>query len=740
MSRALLCSLTALAMAAFLLLQPRPSWEGLGLVLGAISLALELLSIPQKRFGFFTSSFSCNLAMALLPSLGPGAAVRVLLLSIGLRTLLKGAIHEDREDWGARWREALADLNTQLVPMTFLAVHPGLDLANSVLACSLHWPLALLLSTWLAEELPDFVAQERREVIWLTGTLQLALGFLGVAMAQGFQIGRWEGFWLLPVLLVLQRSARTEAVRLDVLEAERLWNQEQIAQAHLAQTRQDLQSKIDELEFLEEFAARLARVETLELAGETILRHLGQLTGSPGLALWLVSEDKFRLLYHLGPACPVEPNAVLQCARSLQNLHLPEGTLYSLDGEGVVYVHKAAIEKEGKRFVPLLLRQALLGLQSARRHQAQRAQTEELAQWVNLLVFLLDGARALSGTLESPVLVERFSQLLEPLSASGQVILEPSGLARRWGTGQPSPSEDLSLELKDEGGRLGQLVLKAPGVPFNSKQKWVLQALCLHLAGALRAAEYHGQVSQTLLELRQTQAQLVQSSKMAAMGQFAAGVAHEINSPLAAIGVALDAATSRLEEGSPIVKRLELARKGVEKATAIIAKLLYYSREGSQGRQQVAVGKIIQDTMEIFGPQMEKAGLAIDLQTPVDPQVEVNLNEIQQVLVNLLLNARDATSDVTSPRVRLSVGQEGREALLEVSDNGPGVPEEVGQRIFEPFFTTKGIGQGTGLGLSVSYQIAENHRGQLLWKGGSTFQLRLPLAQEALAANPNPAA
>lgn len=765
MVRAVACSLVALGLFLYLLSQATPTLNWQFGTLAGISVLLELLAVPQKRFGLFSTSFSGNFASALIPSVGPSAAALVTVTGITLRTLFKGAIRGQTEDWPTRWREALIDLNAQLVPLAYLQWQDSHDAAASLVALSLHWPLVLLLPAWLAKELPDFALDEWREVIWLTGSLHLSSGFLGVALALAFNHGQAEGFWLLPVLFILQRSARTEALRLEGIDAERLQAREEKARLELALTQHHLQGKVSELTFLEECASSLARSRGLDQAVEVILSHLQRLSQGHSVALWLNQGEDLRLVSpDAQKFADINPPLLLSCTKSGQPTTLQQGhekcSIWPLQGEGLAGVRGPSLTQEEEMLLRLLIRQAALGLQSAHRYEDQHASLQELAQaneqmrlWLDRLVVLLDGARALSATLESSVLLERFSQLMESLCGAGAVMLDDQ-LGVSWGLPGPAPflrelaenfpadqmlavrvvgeGSVMMVRLADEGGQFGFLVLVGQPIDFSTGMQRVVQILCYHLASALRGADYHAQVTQTLVELRQTQAQLVQSSKMAAMGQFAAGVAHEINSPLAAITIALETAETRVQDPQSTLRRLALARKAVDKATAIIRKLLYYSREGSQSNQLTPIARIVRDTLEIFGPQLENAGVSLEYQPSADPLVSVNENEIQQVLINLMLNARDATTGQAERKVVIRTLQEGERAVIEVEDNGPGIAPEIQSRIFEPFFTTKDIGEGTGLGLSVSYQIAHNHEGDLVLASsseqGTLFRLRLPVA------------
>lgn len=234
------------------------------------------------------------------------------------------------------------------------------------------------------------------------------------------------------------------------------------------------------------------------------------------------------------------------------------------------------------------------------------------------------------------------------------------------------------------------------------------------------------------LERCQTQAGLHQNSKLAAIGQLAAGVAHELNTPLGAISVALGLARRNLEKNpEKAIARLELASKSVEQVRVIVAKLLNYSRTSDGERRRTSLGEVLQDAVQLVGQSFQLEG--VPLETPESAEefwVEANAGEIQQVLINLLGNARLAVAGRPDGVVRVGLGP----GLVTVEDNGPGVNEADVQRIFEPFFTTRDIGQGVGLGLSISREIMTNHQGELSYRrsalGGACFEVRLPEVRE----------
>jgi two-component system NtrC family sensor kinase len=281
----------------------------------------------------------------------------------------------------------------------------------------------------------------------------------------------------------------------------------------------------------------------------------------------------------------------------------------------------------------------------------------------------------------------------------------------------------LAVPLADEEGTFGAIWLT--GEQFTAGQQQALAVASYHLATALRGAAAQR-------KFQQAQAQLVQSTKMAAVGQLAAGIAHEINSPLGAITVALQSVEANLEDPAAAQKRLQVAQRAADTAQRSIEKLLYYSREGGAGYRSVDLNQVIQDTLEIFAAQIERDATVLKTQLNPVPAVRGNPHELQQVLVNLLLNARDAVKASATRTVTVSTSFDGRRVRLEVGDTGAGVSPELVGRIFEPFFTTKPVGAGTGLGLSVSQQLVAQHQGTLSVASqlgeGSRFCVALPPA------------
>jgi signal transduction histidine kinase len=216
----------------------------------------------------------------------------------------------------------------------------------------------------------------------------------------------------------------------------------------------------------------------------------------------------------------------------------------------------------------------------------------------------------------------------------------------------------------------------------------------------------------------EAQSALTQASKLAAVGQLAAGLAHELNTPLGALTLALSVARQSLESRPDrALSRLEQATQAVTHMQGVVDKLLSYARNSGQTRREVDLAGLIRDSVSLLHPFQP----ALHLQ-PVT--LEIDPGEIQQVLLNLFVNARQA-----GDTVHVSLQCDEHWAWVDVADSGPGVDVAIRDRIFDPFFTTREVGHGTGLGLSISRQIAAAHGGTLELlesDGGARFRLRLP--------------
>jgi signal transduction histidine kinase len=236
---------------------------------------------------------------------------------------------------------------------------------------------------------------------------------------------------------------------------------------------------------------------------------------------------------------------------------------------------------------------------------------------------------------------------------------------------------------------------------------------------------------------------LVQADKLSSIGLLAAGVAHEVNTPLAVISTYAQMLAKQVAEDSQKSLILEKIAKQTFRASEIVNSLLNFSRTSSTSYGAVSVNKVVQETLSLLEHQLTKSGIQIHTDLDPDmPLVHGNPGKLQQVFLNLFLNARDAMS--TGGTLEVRSWADGLGARVEVSDTGHGIAPENLHRIYDPFFTTKGAKKGTGLGLSVTYGIIQEHGGSIEVSnrrgGGATFRVELPLAVPGSARKPVTAA
>jgi len=266
----------------------------------------------------------------------------------------------------------------------------------------------------------------------------------------------------------------------------------------------------------------------------------------------------------------------------------------------------------------------------------------------------------------------------------------------------------------------------------------------IHIMGDLR--ETTAEIQRREQELRDKQEQLVQAGKLATLGELTTGVAHELNNPLNNIGLfmgnALDLIGLGVTDKEHIARELQNAMRQVRKATEIISHLRTFGRVAPVSRELVSMNQVIGRALSLMQEQLRLREIEVELDVSARHAVVMgNPIQLEQVLINLLTNARDAL--VESPRKVIHIACEVRDRVVDLafSDTGPGIPEGLERRIFDPFFTTKEVGRGTGLGLSITYGIIKEHGGTIAVANrpgeGAAFLIRLPLASDD-APEPSP--
>ncbi len=232
--------------------------------------------------------------------------------------------------------------------------------------------------------------------------------------------------------------------------------------------------------------------------------------------------------------------------------------------------------------------------------------------------------------------------------------------------------------------------------------------------------------------LRHAQAQLVQSEKMAAFGQLGAGIAHEIKNPLAGVLGLVQLTSRSMPDDDPTKAAFVTIEKETKRCRAIIDNLLRFARPEKVLREPIAIASVVADTVALTRHSMSMHGIELKSEVPETlPTVHASANQIQQVLMNLIMNAEQALEERGRGLVTITASSTDNFVEVRITDDGPGIPKQALDRIFEPFFTTKPAGKGTGLGLSVSFGIVRDHGGTIQVKSesgrGAVFVVRLPI-------------
>ncbi|HJQ24465.1 MAG TPA: ATP-binding protein, partial [Blastocatellia bacterium] len=225
--------------------------------------------------------------------------------------------------------------------------------------------------------------------------------------------------------------------------------------------------------------------------------------------------------------------------------------------------------------------------------------------------------------------------------------------------------------------------------------------------------------------------QLRLSEKMAAIGLLAAGVAHEVNTPLAGISSYTQMLLQQITEADPKRKLLEKIHAQTLRASGIVNNLLNFSRTGDAQFRDVDLNRVLDDTLQLLEPQLRNARLEIVRHYGEElPAGYGNASKLQQVFMNLVLNARDAMPQ--GGRLTITTRLVDTSLVVDFRDTGIGIAPEHIARIYDPFFTTKEVGQGTGLGLALSYGIIQEHGGRIFVESrpneGAHFTIKLPTA------------
>lgn len=727
----------------------------------------EFKAIRLPGLGFFSVSQPFWLTLGLLEG-GPPLATLGVGTALTLRSLFQGA-PENRN----RVAEALSEALPVLLSLTAIGWVGRQPLSSDPwltrgLAGGLVYLIALLISQdRLSRMLPAAARADQK------GATAILLGVAQVALAGGLALAWVAPQQAIPALLVAGLCLQLP------IQAQALLNRREDLQRGNLMRQMERQQR--EQQVLETASRTLIQVRSLPQTAQELVSLSRQLAQAQSTAVFLWKEKQLQPVAWQSPhaarlqqgfreeclqlACQ-SGQACQQTPEAGSHRIFPDETqvvAFPLGNFGVLYLGRSqsSFTPSEVRYLAQAANQGTLALQIASHMESLQSALQQLKAWTATLNQLMFFSVELSERLDAGALAERLQQAATRLVPGPQVAVDlslpeeplaqavaqsrapamiPDLSATTWKPFQPGLRSVLYIPiLHPELPGTGLIRLGSPELGAFSRLQH--DALCL-LASL-------GAVAWKNLELRQqqqqAQAQVAHSSRLASVGQLAAGIAHEINTPLGSINLNVDLALRTMGKSpAEAEKRLHKSKEMIAQAREIIEKLLVFARpepseEGQSSRPLADLNQVVEQTLQLFGSSLDMT----DLELQWNPGSGMGLlpmavNEIQQVLLNLLLNARDAVRTGPSRSlaivVRTRVVEGG--AWLEVLDQGPGLEASLVERIFDPFFTTKPVGQGTGLGLSVARQIAEAHHGRLTVQSalgqGACFGLFLPGADQGM--------
>ena len=471
---------------------------------------------------------------------------------------------------------------------------------------------------------------------------------------------------------------------------------------------------------------------------ELVARAITEQLAPERLSIMLLDADSNRLVvaYHDGPRPANTDEPLLQLALRRGPLVLPDHVTVSAANLGVTVLppepaswlgapiaavgrtigavsleshHAGALGEPALAFVRAVLAQAAIALENARLVEllsSGKREWEQTVDAINQAICFIDPQGA----------VRRANRVFADLIKLPVTALP----GRPWITLLPAAWVD----------QVGRLVAAPNGAPVEVRSGDRVLIITAIGTGEPGAAVL---LFEDQTEKRRLQDQLLQSEKMSAIGQLIAGVAHDLNNPLASVVGFADL----LGEAEDVPERLEeplaVIRQEAERASSIVRNLLSFARRQEGERQLQSIRPILESTIQLLKNQLMAQHIELTFTAePGLPEVEVHANQIKQVFVNIINNAAQAirSADTKDGRVAVTAKCWLDGVAVSISDNGPGMPESVAQHVFEPFFSTKSEGEGTGLGLSICQGIVKEHGGSMTVDPGTgtgaTFTVELP--------------
>jgi len=574
---------------------------------------------------------------------------------------------------------------------------------------------------------------------------EMVLIWLGAAVADFWIVNPWR-----TVLLTLPLVGLSQMLRLQIEDAERIRRSQQEAEgraqqlASLNELARALTSSLELEQVCDALYAQIRKVVPADAFGAGVYEPHADLIR---FSVWRTEDETFpaftrnasepifrRVLQARTPLALEQGRDHEDIAQLSQYGRLPRDAMVVAipmtvgdRAVGMIIVGtRRALTPQEMDLLSTMASQTAVAMEKAQLFDRERRKSAQLSAITQVSKKIV--------TIHSvDVLLQQTSRLIEETFAFERVQVL---LADEAETAQADPAAT-DIPVLYRGESIGDLrVWLRPGTGFSPDDLSMLQTLADEIAVAIENARLYENLQRQMAMLEQTQFQLMQSAKLATIGELAAFVAHEINNPLTSV---LGYASLILSETPPDDSKrgdLEVIEKEALRARAIVRDLLGYARQTDSAMEQTRINEALESVLPLIRRRAEAQHVSITANfDPSVPPILGDVNQLKQVFINILNNAIDAmpTGGVVEVSTREVRGNgTGPQVEIAFQDGGVGIPEDKLERIFDPFFTTKEDGKGTGLGLPISKRIVERHGGSISVKSvvgaGTRFTVALPVA------------
>jgi len=582
----------------------------------------------------------------------------------------------------------------------------------------------------------------RRGVAYTLATAAIAGLYFGLAVAVAELFQTRESFGTGGIVLAIIIAA-------VLFQPIKDWTQQQLE-------RLFYRERFDYRRTLEEFGRELSSEVHLDRLLAKLLDRLGRTLPVERMAILLAEEnhpDRFSLARAQGLGASRAPLSFTLADLSLPR---PRATESGLGDNLFAPGEQPQLEELGLHyFIPCRIQNRTIAFLAMGKTADEGSfltsdDLELLETLADYIAIALENARLyqrLEQKAEQVAQLKDFSENILESTSVGLVALDPDGRIESWNTsmerlsGRPRqealgrrlpdvfpPELAAGLEARRDDSRLSSLYKFYLSRPEGGRR--VTNIALAPLVSKQGAPIDRLLIFDDITERVQLEGQLLQAEKLTSIGLLAAGVAHEVNTPLAVISNYAQMLAKQLPASDPRGQLVEKIVKQTFRASEIISSLLNFSRTGEAEFGEVSVNRTLSDTLGLMEPQLRSSRVAVAAELDDSlPPVYGDAGKLQQVFLNLLVNARDAMPQ--GGRLTIRTRRNNSRVQVEISDTGVGIPAENLSKIYDPFFTTKATGRGTGLGLAISYGIIQEHNGSIQCSSrpgqGTSFLIEFPL-------------